>query len=97
MSRDEDVVRAFRCRSYQSVSAPSRSLELGSQVILDRCPDRSMKKEEEMFLYLECSHFISRIYSRSNTRITSSHTEANDANGLPGQTAVLEYISRDNL
>ncbi|CAB1443995.1 unnamed protein product [Pleuronectes platessa] len=52
------------------VSAPSRSLELGSQVILARCPDRSVKKEEEMFLYLECGHFISRIYSRSNTRIT---------------------------
>ncbi|CAB1429651.1 unnamed protein product [Pleuronectes platessa] len=34
-------------------------------------PDRSVKKEEEMFLYLECGHFISRIYSRSNTRITS--------------------------
>ncbi|CAB1427734.1 unnamed protein product, partial [Pleuronectes platessa] len=34
-------------------------------------PDRSVKKEEEMFLYLECGHFISRIYSRSNSRITS--------------------------
>ncbi|CAB1452149.1 unnamed protein product [Pleuronectes platessa] len=56
---------------YASVSAPSRSLELGSRVILARCPDRSVKKEEEMFLYLECGHFISRIYSRSNTRITS--------------------------
>ncbi|CAB1440687.1 unnamed protein product [Pleuronectes platessa] len=56
---------------HASVSAPSRSLELGSRVILARCPDRSVKKEEEMFLYLECSHFISRIYSRSNTRITS--------------------------
>ncbi|CAB1420705.1 unnamed protein product [Pleuronectes platessa] len=53
------------------VSAPSRSLELGSRVILARCPDRSVKKEEEMFLCLECGHFISRIYSRSNTRITS--------------------------
>ncbi|CAB1419567.1 unnamed protein product [Pleuronectes platessa] len=53
-----------------SVSAPSRSLELGSRVFLARCPDRSVKKEEEMFLYLECGHFISRIYSRSNTRIT---------------------------
>ncbi|CAB1440805.1 unnamed protein product [Pleuronectes platessa] len=56
---------------HASVSAPSRSLELGSLVILARCPDRSVKKEEEMFLYLECGHFISRIYSRSNTRITS--------------------------
>ncbi|CAB1457292.1 unnamed protein product [Pleuronectes platessa] len=46
------------------VLAPSRSLELGSRVILARCPDRSVKKEEEMFLYLECGHFISRIYSR---------------------------------
>ncbi|CAB1450037.1 unnamed protein product [Pleuronectes platessa] len=56
---------------HASVSAPSRSLELGSRVILACCLDRSMKKEEEMFLYLECGHFISRIYSRSNTRITS--------------------------
>ncbi|CAB1445799.1 unnamed protein product, partial [Pleuronectes platessa] len=35
-----------------------------SLVILARClavtsrPDRSVKKEEEMFLYLECGHFI---------------------------------------
>ncbi|CAB1420584.1 unnamed protein product [Pleuronectes platessa] len=60
---------------HASVSAPSRSLELGSRVILARCPDRSVKEEEEMFLYLECSNFISRIYSRSNTRITSRHRE----------------------
>ncbi|CAB1427676.1 unnamed protein product, partial [Pleuronectes platessa] len=59
------------CSRAQRVSAPSRGLELGSRVILARCPDRSVKKEEEMFLYLECGHFISRIYSRSNTRISS--------------------------
>ncbi|CAB1457667.1 unnamed protein product [Pleuronectes platessa] len=33
-----------------NVSAPSCSLELGSRVILARCPDRSVKKEEEIFM-----------------------------------------------
>ncbi|CAB1443508.1 unnamed protein product [Pleuronectes platessa] len=55
-------------------------------------PDRSVKKEEEMFLYLECGHFISRIYSRSNTRITSRwelsrHWELLSLGLSPGQVS----------
>ncbi|CAB1441874.1 unnamed protein product, partial [Pleuronectes platessa] len=74
-----DLQQSSTCRlETLSVSAPNRSLELGSRVIMlavwpvTSRPDRSVKKEEEMFLYLECGHFISRIYCRSNTRITSS-------------------------
>ncbi|CAB1414887.1 unnamed protein product [Pleuronectes platessa] len=65
-----DQIEERLAEEIRNVSAPSRSLELGSRVILARCPDHSVKKEE-MFLYLECGHFISRIYSRSNNRITS--------------------------
>ncbi|CAB1450983.1 unnamed protein product [Pleuronectes platessa] len=54
-------------------------------------PDRSVKKEEEMFLYLECGHFISRIYSRSNTRITSRGRPYLQHNSSQGQCMLLRF------
>ncbi|CAB1431661.1 unnamed protein product [Pleuronectes platessa] len=56
-------------------------------------PDRSVKKEEEMFLYLECGHFISRIYSRSNTRITSRWSHYDYISTHPHNTSVSNLVT----
>ncbi|CAB1429256.1 unnamed protein product [Pleuronectes platessa] len=58
-------------------------------------PDRSVKKEEEMFLYLECGHVISQIYSRSNTRITSKWSQGLEP--IPADTGREKGYTLDKL
>ena len=67
VSRHDKSVSYVACTR----SRPCHWLSLLAVWPVTSLPDSSVNKEEEMFLYLDCGRSISRIYSRSNTRITS--------------------------